>query len=118
MANIVVGLSSSFPQTSTGRTRDQLAKDILDVTGGGDRPEAIIKAGRAIDSAVREYNSVAWKFNRLQQDITLVTDTQDYTLAAAFKQAFAANMIDSDGKNRDRVDWIPFEQWTRFFPDQ
>ncbi len=118
MANIVVGLSASFPQTSTGRTRNQLAIDILDVTGGGDRPEAVTKAGRAIDSAVREYNSVAWKFNRLQQDITLVTDTQDYTLAAAFKQAFAANMIDSDGKKRYRVDWIPFEQWTRFFPDQ
>ena len=123
MGNIVVGLSSGFPQTSTGRTREQLATDILDFTGGSDRPEAVVKAGRTIDSAVREYNNVAWKFNRLQDDITLTaksgsTVTRDYTLNTDFKQAFSAVMVDSDGNTRYRVDWIPYEQWARRFPDQ
>src|SRR5262245_41350095 len=62
---------SGFPQTGANRTRAQVRSELADMSGGANKPDIKAKADRAWESAIREFNSVAWSFNRLQEDIAI-----------------------------------------------
>lgn len=119
MGNInIVGTSASLPQTGSGRTRAQITKEIAEHLGGGSQPETQAVAGRCLDDAVRYFNTWPWKFNRVTQDITLVAADFDYSLNSNFRSPWTAMLLDSNGKTRERVRWIPYTEWTRKYPDQ
>lgn len=109
-----------FPQTFQNRTRGDAALELSEYVGGGQRPEALERAGRAWDAAVREFNSVAWRFNLTIQDITLISnpETPNYPLDDFVRTPLNVQMIDSTGKTRVTVDWIPFSQWLNVRSDQ
>lgn len=118
MAELGVYQGSGFPQQSENRTRSQAAVEMADYSGGSDRPEMVIRAGRAWDAAVREFNSVAWRFNRVVADITLVADTKVYTLPTDFRSPERAQIIDANGAEVCALEWVPYERWLVMFSNQ
>lgn len=66
-----------FPQTGANRTRAQVRAELADMSGGGNKPDIKAKADRAWDAAVREFNSVAWSFARVQEDIVIGSHMKD-----------------------------------------
>jgi hypothetical protein len=117
---ITVPISSSYPATSGNRSRASAIAEMLAYVGGESAPEAQSRAGRAFDAAVREYNTVAWRFNRLTQDITLssTAGTADYTLETDFRSPLNATVLDNSGDSVDIVTWVPYERWRGARPDQ
>lgn len=117
--SIVTGSpASNFPQTGSNRTRSQAVAEIAEHAGGDDRSIVAARAGRAWDAAVREFNTVAWRFNRMVQDITLVTLTPDYTLNSDFRSPLRALILDSSSETIDEVSWMSYPEWTMAYPDQ
>lgn len=68
---VVTGKAASYPQTGDNRTRADIVKDILDYVGGESSTTMAERAGRALNAAIRYFNSVAWSFNRITDDILL-----------------------------------------------
>lgn len=68
---------SGFPQTGANRTRAQVRVELADASGGANKPDIAAKADRAWDAAVREFNSVAWQFCRVQEDIAIGSHMKD-----------------------------------------
>src|SRR5262245_270595 len=66
-----------YPQTGANRTRAQVRAELADLSGGGNKPDIKAKADRAWDAAVREFNSVAWSFARVQEDIIIGSHMKD-----------------------------------------
>ena len=77
MSQIVVQRAVSFPATGTNRTRGQAQQELLEYVGGEDRGNAQRRAGLVWDASVREFNTVAWVFNRVIDDITLDSTMRD-----------------------------------------
>ena len=85
---------SGYPQTSSNRTRSAASSEIASYTGGEDDAAATARAGKCWDAAVREFNSVPWKFNLLTQDISLTSSMLDNTTAPSVsRDAGAGNGI-------------------------
>jgi len=77
---------SGFPQTTDNRTRNQVAVELCEYTGGEDTPEAQTRAAKSWDAATREFNSVPWKFNRVTQDISLTSTMLDNVTALSISR--------------------------------
>jgi len=107
--------SSSFPQTSENRTRTQASVELLEYTGGANRPEAQVAAARAWDSAVREFNTVGWRFNRRTQNITLVASTPTYALSSTFRSPIRAVYLDTNSKEQWQLEWMSWEVWVSVY---
>jgi hypothetical protein len=69
--------NEGYPQTGANRTRAQVRAELGDLSGGGNKTDIKAKADRAWDAAVREFNSVAWSFNRVQEDIVIGSHMKD-----------------------------------------
>lgn len=108
----------NFPQTSANRTRREAREELVEFGGGQNKPETLIRAGRSWDAAVREFNSVGWRFNRTTADITLVADTKTYALPSDFRSPVRAQVVDSNSVEVYTLAWIPFERWQMFFENQ
>ena len=115
--------SSNFPQTSKNRPLEALTKEIASYTGGKKRTETII--GEAQDSlfqAIREFNEVAWIFNRTSEDLTLASPVSgtdaDYDLNRFFRDPIAALYVDANGKTRRELDYIDWRVWLQERPSQ
>jgi len=108
----------SFPQTTKNRSMGAMISELAQYSGGEDRPDVQDKARTSINAAVREFNQVYWSFNLLSQDHTLVAGTATYSLESVFARQHRAQMVDSDGKTREEVEWIPWELWASRFPSQ
>lgn len=120
MSTVVV-TSASFPASGGNRPRNAAISELTEWTGSGNRPEMQVRAGRSWDSAVRQFNAIAWRFNRMQDDITLssTSGTTDYTLNTDFRSPLRAMLLDSDSKIAGGpLRWIPYIAWTASFPDQ
>lgn len=115
MSDVVVVTVSGFPQTSANRTRANATTELAEYAGGSDRPEVQARAGRCWDAAVREFNTVAWRFNRVTQDITLVPGTKTYTLATDFRTPLRGQLLDSGGLSVYVLGWIPYELWQQYY---
>jgi len=120
-ASLIV-TTSGFPQDRGNRTRNAALTEIASFYGGENRPTIITRAGQAWDSSIREYNTWLWKFNRVTADITLASPSpagsDTYDLATDFAEPNRAKLVDSNGKERDVVGWVPFEEWLVYFPDR
>lgn len=115
MPEVFFQSTTNFPQTSNNRTRLQAENELCDFLGGGNRGEMRAMAGRMWDAAVREYNDVCWKFNRMQQDITLVADTKEYELNSDFRSPLRAQLLDSNSVGQQDLIWLPHHDWLRYF---
>lgn len=69
--------NEGYPQTGANRSRAQVRTELGDLSGGGNKPDIKAKADRAWDAAVREFNSVAWSFNRVTEDIEIGSHMSD-----------------------------------------
>lgn len=105
----------AYPSTFQNRTRDAAKAELVEYTGGVGQTDALDRAGRAWDSAVREFNSVAWRFNIRVQDIALVDGQQDYDLADKFRSPVRCLMVDNSPSpgpyTRSLVEWFPYAEW-------
>ena len=117
MSTHVATTTSAWSQTGDNRKRKDVVIEIADYSGGGNRPVVQLRAQQAWDSAVKEYNAVLWKFNRVVADITLANNTQDYDLATNFAEPLRAVLLDSDGIERVPVFWVKYEEWLHFVAD-
>ena len=118
MAEYSGAAASNFPQTTKNRDLDSLKDELASFSDGGSRDKNLVKAQQAIFEAIRSFNSWAWTFNRVTEDITLVASTADYSLAANWRNALRAQMVDSSSNTRNDVSWIPWSDWVSAFPDQ
>jgi len=103
-----VSPGGSFPQIADNRSRNELERDLASYVGGEDESELRTRAGRSLDDAVREFNAVLWKFNRMVEDITLEADEPDYDLLGEFHHPLRAVMLDANGKERFALEWVDF----------
>lgn len=116
MGVYVIPAAGDFPQDNGNRTRAQLVEEVLGFTGGIDDTDMKGRAAAALNSAVREFNFLLWKFNRMRQDITL-TAGRDFTLEAPFRATLNAQLLDANGDARDRLEWVPFEEFAPAYWD-
>lgn len=109
-----------YPEVFQNRTRSQAQAELVEYVGGGGQTDALDRAGRAWDAAVREFNSVAWRFNTKVQDITLdattvspsgVVGVADYLLTDKFRSPIRCQMLDAQGLSRALVQWFPYAEW-------
>jgi hypothetical protein len=107
-----------FPQTFQNRTRTQAQAELVEYVGGVGQSDALTRAGEAWDAAVREFNTVAWRFNTAQQDIALVNNQQTYTLNDFFQAPLRAKLVDPNGKERTALTWFPYAEWLVYRPSQ
>lgn len=113
-----VPASASFPQVSENRVVSDILDDLADYVGGGDRPAAQDRARRALRSAIRMANTVAWRFLRQRTTITLVNSTSDYPLDASFRSPRAALILDNNDKAAGTLEWVRYEDWARYEADE
>jgi len=82
----ISGSGGGFPQTGANRTRAQAASELAQYVGGENASASTIRTAQAWDAAVRAFNSVPWKFNRVVQDILLDSTMPDATTAASISR--------------------------------
>lgn len=110
-----VSEATSSPATSSNRTRAQAVTELCYYTGGSDNAIAKVRAGTAWDRAVRDYNGVAWRFNRQYQDYTLPTSfdsSGESALPDDFRSASRLMLLNSDGETVDFITFRPWREWT------
>lgn len=110
--------AAQFPQTSDNRTIGEAKTELAMYSGGQARTDILDRAGHAYRRAIREFNDVPWKFNRMTDDIELVADTADYQLENDFRNPIRAIMVDADNNTRESVAWVKYEEWVYHLPDQ
>lgn len=110
--------SASYPQVGENRVISDILDDLTDYVGGGDRPAAQDRARRSLNAAVRMFDSVAWRFLRQQQTITLANNITDYSLNAFFRSPRAALLLDSNGDAAGPLEWVRYEDWARYEADE
>lgn len=110
-----------FPQDDNNRTRGEALAEIAGFYGGASRPTILLRAAEAWESAIREYNTWLWRFNRVTADIPLNSPSpagsNTYNLETDFSEPNRAKIVDSNGKERDSLQWVPFAEWLMYFPD-
>lgn len=102
---VVVGSGSAFPQSGTSPTRAQAIAELCSYVGGEESTLQQTRAGASLDGAVRAFNDVYWKFNRLVNDITLAAGAT-FTLTDAFAAPYRACLVDSNSKEVYPVSWM------------
>lgn len=114
--------TSAFPQDFGNRTRGEVLTEIASFYGGEDRASILNRAAKAWESAIREYNTWLWTFNRVTIDITLSSPSpaasDTYSLPTDFAAPNRAKLVDANGKERDAVEWVPFDEWLVYVPDR
>lgn len=108
---VVVGTGSTYPQTAATPTRATTVAEIASHTGGEESSLQLSRAGLSYDAAIRSFNDVRWKFNRLVNDITL-TATNVFSLATAFAEPYRAVLVDSNSKEVYPVAWLEWGVFT------
>jgi hypothetical protein len=118
VSDVLVVSPANFPQTGDNRARSDALAELASYVGGESRPEVIVRAGRALDAAVRGFNDVAWRFNRVTEDITLVADTKTYSLSTNWRNPIRAQVVDSNSLEQITLGWVPYELWIENFWNQ
>lgn len=115
-------VSIGYPQDDSNRTRKAALAEIASFYGGEARPAIRDRAGKAWESAIREYNTWLWKFNRVTVDIALASpspaNSDTYDLPTDFAEPNRGKLVDANGRERDYVQWLPFDEFTIFLPDR
>ncbi len=79
----ISGSGGGFPQTGANRTRAQAASELAQYVGGENAAASTGRCAQTWDAAVRAFNTVSWKFNRVVQDIPIDSTMPDATTAAS-----------------------------------
>jgi hypothetical protein len=108
--------TASFPQVADNRTRKALIAEIAEYIGGESNADDLTRAGRSLDEAVRTFNERCWRFNRLQQSITLVASTSSYTLNDDCRAPMRAVVVDGNGADIVTIPYIPYQQVLDYYP--
>jgi hypothetical protein len=120
--NVSIVNLAGFPQSGNNRTRAEIISEIASFYGGEDRPTIRLRAAKSWESAIREYNTWLWRFNRVTVDIPLASpspaNSDTYDLPTDFGEPNRAKLVNADGHEEDYVNWVPFEEWLVFFPDR
>lgn len=111
-------VQSNFPQKGNNRTLAQIEQEIGQYVGGAANKSMKNRVKASVREAVRDYNSWMWTFNRTSQDITLVSTDPDYSLNSNFRSPLRSFLVDSDGKNREEVEYVPWRRWAILRPDE
>lgn len=119
MSDLTGASSAGFPQSAGCRTMGEMALEMSESTGGGGRDKRLRRASGCIRRSIRQYNRFDWKFNRQTEDIALgspVSGTNNkYALDTSFRTPYMAMLVDSDGKDRRLVDWVPYRPFNRIY---
>lgn len=121
MGVVVLGPGGGAPQTTANRTMGDVLIELAEYVGGSDRPDVRLRALRCWHAAIREYNSVLWKFNGRVQDINLAAATAGqnaFPLTLPFAGPRRAVLVGTGGDEEESIDWVNFEEWLTFFPDK
>jgi len=111
---------SGFSQSGNNRTRGDSLLELASYLNLEESVDAAVRAGRAWEAAVREYNTTLWKFNRVVVDVTfddLVT-TGEYDLPTDFKRQERAILLDANGKEAIPLAFFPYEDKVLYAPDE
>lgn len=111
---VFVPVAADFPQLAGLRKVSAIIDDLLDYTGGADRPESRNRARRALAETVRAFNSMAWRFNRRTKDITFAADTSDYALDATTRDVWKVMLLDASDYFMGDVTFTPYEDFLRY----
>lgn len=103
--------ASGVPQTSQGRTRRDMVEELVSYIGGTNIDATKERAGKSLDGAVRRFNDILWKFNVVEQDVTLVASTDEYDLDTPFRAPLRSYILDSNSKRRGAIDYIDYPEW-------
>lgn len=118
---VITPTTTTSTVSTANRTRAQAVQEMCYYVGGDDQADAKVRAGTAWDRAVRDFNGVAWRFNRQTQDYTLPSsfDTAgEADLPDDFRSASRLLILDSDGFSADFITFIPWREWTIRYPSQ
>jgi len=117
-----------YPEIFQNRTRTTACAELAEYVGGVTRTDALARAGLCWDAAVREFNSVAWRFNIKVQEITLdgttvdgvtgVIGVPDYQLTDKFRSPVRCQMLDAQKLSRTLVQWFTYNEWLVFRRNQ
>ena len=120
MGKYFIPQPGATPQTGNNRSMSELVDDILEYTGGEGDKDDQKRAARALDSSVRRFNDIAWRFNRRSTTITFVNDTAEYTFAASdtIRNVLRVRLLDSNDVKREYLPFMRWEDWTKIDPDQ
>lgn len=123
MPTVTVTPSAAYPQSGDNRSKTELIDEITGYSGGTARPDMKQVAGAQLNRAVRHFNNMLWKFNRITEDITLsspvsATNNAQFSLSNDWKAPLVAILVDSDGDDRDKVQWTDYKIWRRITPFQ
>lgn len=112
---MATGLGTSTYNTPQARTFTELKRDVASYVLMPDQGEALDAAGVGINNAIRRLNSRAWKWSITYTDLTLATDTFDYTLPNDFKDVFAMELLDASGNPQDHVGYMQAKEFMQTF---
>jgi hypothetical protein len=107
--------TATYPATSLNRTRNKVASEILSYIGSPSDKDMIARCGDCWDEAVRSFNALPWKFNRVSENITLLASTNDYTLTGLVRDPFHARLLDSQARAIDDIPYVPFDEYVRAY---
>jgi hypothetical protein len=111
----VVGSSSPTPAV---RAFSDLKNEVARYVKAPNDTDALAAAGSCINNAIRRLNTRAWQWSLTYQDITLAASDASYSLAAAFKAPRHAELLDSSGNAKMRLDWALPKNFLEQFEDR
>jgi hypothetical protein len=117
MGNIIVsaGAATVFPATGSNATVASILDDIAAYIGGQSSPHALGRARIALKQAVREFNTWAWRFNRMQQTISWVANTTDYALNSDIRDPYRATLMNASSIAISPVEYREYSAFSREF---
>lgn len=118
---VITPTATTTTVSSANRTRARAVEELCYYVGGDDDADAKTRAGTAWDRAVRDFNAVYWKFNRLSQDYILPTDfnsSGEADLPTGFRGAIRLMLLDSNGKSVEQIEYRDWRIWTITDPYQ
>lgn len=108
-----------FPDTTGNRTYLELVDGIRDHCGKANNTTVKTQVQMIVKNAIRELNRAPWHFNRMTQNITLVTDTATYTLSdVTIRKAMVAQYLDANSRQTDTVEYVEFSKFAERVQNQ
>lgn len=103
--------ATSVPQNDQGRQRRDMVDEMVSYVGGTNIAAAKTRAGKSLDRAVRQFNNILWRFNVVEQDVTLVVSTDEYDLTVPFRAPLRAYVLDSNSDRRGLISYYAYPEW-------
>lgn len=113
MSNVIISPKSSA--TPAAATLAPILDDITTYIGGQTSPHSLNRARMALKQAIREFNTWAWRFNRVQQTIPWVANTSEYALNSDARNTMRATLLNNASVAIEPLEYRPYEAFSREF---